>query len=168
MIPQSNSRKCKISKRECLSFGTGELISCSFSTNSSYHVARTFATVKGMVFTITSHFPRLGLCNAFDAKLISDYPEEHEWLIGFCYARILKFETRDIKQFMGSYAELADYPMASLAKEIFFAVHLFKEQIFSMSDQVEMYLYDFLMVNRRECCSNEAQKRYRTDLTKNK
>merc|ERR1719295_2030596 len=68
-----------------------------FSTSSSYHVARTFATAKGMVITLTSHFPRLGLCNAFDAKLISDYPEEHEWLIGFCYARILKFETRDLK-----------------------------------------------------------------------
>ena len=91
-----------------------------FSTSSSYHVARTFATAKGMVLSMTSHFPRLGLCNAFDAKLLSDYPEEQEWLIGFCYARILKFETRDMNQFLGSYAELQDHPMASLAKEVSF------------------------------------------------
>eukprot|EP01084_Bolivina_argentea_P136608 240586_1 len=44
------------------------------STSASYHVARTFATAKGMVLKITSHFPRLNYCNAFDASLISDYP----------------------------------------------------------------------------------------------
>ena len=51
--------------------------------------------------------------------------------------------------------------------QIFFAVHLFREQIFSMSDQVEMYLYDFLLVNRRECCDPKAQKKYNTNLKQN-
>eukprot|EP01083_Nonionella_stella_P153690 494159_1 len=44
------------------------------STTSSYHVAKTFATAKGMVLEITSQFPRLQFCSAFDASLISDYP----------------------------------------------------------------------------------------------
>ena len=67
-----------------------------------------------MVLTMTSHFPRLGLCNAFDAKLISDYPEEQEWLIGFCYARILKFETRDIIEFENrKFIDLKTLPIAS-------------------------------------------------------
>ena len=72
-----------------------------------------------MVLTMTSHFPRLGLCNAFDAKLISDYPEEQEWLIGFCYARILKFETRKIVEFEDTqhYNNLA-IPMSSIAKAV--------------------------------------------------
>ena len=92
-----------------------------FSTSSSYHVARTFATAKGMVIKMTSHFPRLGLCNAFEAKLISDYPEEQEWLIGFCYVRILNFETR---QFLGATsgimqsADAVKLPLASFAKEV--------------------------------------------------
>ena len=89
-----------------------------FSTSSLYHVAREFATAKGMVLTVTSHFPRLGLCNAFDAKKLSDYPQEHEWIIGFCYARILKFETEDMNRILGSHAQLKDHPMASLAKEV--------------------------------------------------
>ena len=74
-----------------------------------------------MVIKMTSHFPRLGLCNAFDAKLISDYPEEQEWLIGFCYARILKFETRQIID-PGSghlkYEQFMNLPLASMAKEV--------------------------------------------------
>ena len=90
-----------------------------FSTSSSYHVARTFATAKGMVIKMTSHFPRRGLCNAFDAKLLSDYPEEQEWLIGFCYVRILKFETRQICDCSAvSYDDLMSLPIASIAKEV--------------------------------------------------
>ena len=91
-----------------------------FSTSSSYHVARTFATAKGMVLSMTSHFPRLGLCNAFDAKLLSDYPEEQEWLIGFCYVRILKIDTRHITGFTGKYNDLQTLPFSSLAKEVCF------------------------------------------------
>ena len=53
------------------------------STSSNYYVAKGFATEKGMVLKIASRFPRLNYCNAFQASLISDYPEEQEWLIGF-------------------------------------------------------------------------------------
>ena len=53
------------------------------STSSSYEVAKGFATDKGMVLKIASRFPRLNYCNAFQASLISDYPEEQEWLVGF-------------------------------------------------------------------------------------
>eukprot|EP01084_Bolivina_argentea_P048306 89017_1 len=66
------------------------------STTSSYHVARTFATAKGMILKINSHFPRLNYCNAFDVSLISDYPEEEEWLVGFMYVRILAVRTRKL------------------------------------------------------------------------
>ena len=44
-----------------------------------------------LVLTISSKYPRLGVCRAFDASLISDYFEEQEWLIGFIYTRIRKY-----------------------------------------------------------------------------
>ena len=53
------------------------------SATSSYHVAKTFATDKGMILKITTQYPRLGTCKAFNASLISDYPEEQESVIGF-------------------------------------------------------------------------------------
>ena len=49
-----------------------------------------------MVLTISSQYPRLGVCRAFDASLISDYPEEKEWLIGFIYLRVLEVRTRPL------------------------------------------------------------------------
>ena len=52
--------------------------------------------------------------------------------------------------------DLKAIPVASLIKEAFFAVHLFKEQIFSMSGHVEMMLYDFLLVNRQDCCGDHG------------
>merc|ERR1712136_185361 len=64
---------------------------------------------------------------------------------------------------MQHFMSLKDLPMASFAKAVFFAVHLFKEQIFSMSEHVEMFLADFLRVNRGDCCNkNEC------DLLKDK
>ena len=90
-----------------------------FSTSSSYHVARTFATAKGMVIKMTSHYPRQGLCNAFDAKLISDYPEEQEWLIGFCYVRMLNIEARNLCGYPDDSMSLRNAPISSLTKEVF-------------------------------------------------
>ena len=73
------------------------------STTKSYHVAKTFATPKGMVLHITTQYPRLHFCKAFDASVISDYPEEKEFLIGFIYMRVLKVITRPlIKQVTNS------------------------------------------------------------------
>ena len=40
---------------------------------------------------------------------------------------------------------------------MFFAVHLFKEQIFSMSDHLERIIKQFLKVNRCECCFKQKQ-----------
>ena len=71
-----------------------------------------------MVLKMTSHFPRLELCNAFDVQLISDYPEEQEWLVGFCYARILKIETKDIADLTGKFSDFHKVPQSSITKEV--------------------------------------------------
>ena len=61
------------------------------STTTSYQVAKGFATEKGMVLKISSRFPRLNYCNAFQASLLSDYPEEQEWLIGhMCLVKVCR------------------------------------------------------------------------------
>ena len=60
------------------------------SATSSYHVASTFATSRGMILEINSQYPKLSLCYAFDASQLSDYPEESERLVGFMYVRVRK------------------------------------------------------------------------------
>eukprot|EP01084_Bolivina_argentea_P228140 385374_1 len=131
------------------------------STTSSYHVARTFATAKGMVLKITSHFPRLNYCNAFDASLISDYPEEQEWLVGFMYLRVLKMRTRKLIDDLTSWEALVKKcPISSWVKQQFFAVHLFGQHMFSMSEHLERILAQFLKVNRYECCKLEQREKY--------
>ena len=66
------------------------------STSADYFVAKGFATDKGMILKIDSRFPRLNYCNVFQASLISDYPEEQEWLIGFmCLVDILICNAHD-------------------------------------------------------------------------
>eukprot|EP01083_Nonionella_stella_P114533 338747_1 len=127
------------------------------STTSSYHVARTFATVRGMVLTITSHFPRLNFCKAFDASTISDFPEEQEWLVGFMYCRVLKVQSR---KYM-SLEDLRRLPPASVIREEFFALHLFKEQMFSMGEHLQRILVQYLKVNRGECCDQTKQIKYK-------
>eukprot|EP01084_Bolivina_argentea_P217111 368698_1 len=89
----------------------------------SYHVAITFAKGKGMVLQITSQYPRLQICKAFDASLVSDYPEEREWIISFSYLQIAKVTTRSLNNSWYSYD--FDFLRASKARSIFFAVHLF-------------------------------------------
>eukprot|EP01083_Nonionella_stella_P091881 256959_1 len=132
------------------------------STSSSYHVARTFSTAKGMVLQITSHYPRADFCNAFDCGLISDYPEEQEWLIGFMYARVLKVTTRRLVPNVADLNEIWTLvPPSSIAREIFFAVHLFREQIFSMSEHLERILNQFLKVNRFEVCDTAEMTKYK-------
>ena len=150
------NRKMVLKPSKTLSF-SGPL-----STSSDYHVANSFATAKGMILKITSNFPRSNFCNAFDASLISDYPEEQEWLVGFMYARLLEVTTRKLSDEMfESFTEMFQYaPVSSLMRETFFALHLFKEQIFSMSDHLERIISGFLKVNRGECCSDSIQKQY--------
>merc|ERR1712173_214079 len=60
-----------------------------------------------------------------------------------------------------SYTKLSEsVPMSSLMREIFFALHLFKESIFSTSDHLERIVAQFLKVNRRECCDENVQQKY--------
>ena len=109
------------------------------STTSSYHVAKTFATDKGMILKITTHYPRLGVCKAFNAALISDYPEEQEWLIGFIYLRVL--EVRTVALNIDNWIKI---PLASIVRSIFFSINLFREQMFAMSKHLEYHLKAFL------------------------
>eukprot|EP01083_Nonionella_stella_P152390 488390_1 len=130
------------------------------STTSSYHVARTFATDKGMVLKISSLFPKLSYCNAFDVSLVSDYPEEQEWLVGFMYVRLLEVSTRKLvdDDDIGNLDRIIQkVPMSSLAREMFFAIHLFKEQILSMSEHLQRMLVQFLKVNRCEVCEEDDE-----------
>ena len=111
------------------------------STTTSYHVAQTFATGKGMVLAIQSQYPRLRECNAFDASSMSDYPEEQEHLIGHIYLRIRKIYIKPPTEFIH---------MDSKLKLAFFAVHLFREHIFSMNAALEAYLVPFLQIHLRK------------------
>merc|ERR1712092_3226 len=123
------------------------------STTSSYHVARSFATSKGMVLKINSMYPRLKHCNAFDASCLSDYPEEKEWLVGFMYARCLEVTTRSLSDSRTfKYDMKQKVPLASALREEFFVFHLFKEQKFSLSDHLEMIMATYLRAIRFECC----------------
>merc|ERR1719242_1670230 len=120
------------------------------STTSSYHVARTFATKKGMVLKITSQFPRLNRCRAFDVSVLSDYPEEQEFLIGDIYLRLLQVSTRSLLQSWDSFDNLVNIPLASFTRAVFFVIHIFREQIFSMSDNLENFLAMFLELHMME------------------
>ncbi len=113
------------------------------STTSSYHVASTYSTKKGMVLTLQSMFPRLKECKAFDVRLLSMHPTEEEWLIASMRPRILKVSTRVLKEHT-PLGELLQVPLSSLMREIFFTIHLFKEQMFSMSGNLEDVLKPFL------------------------
>ncbi len=123
------------------------------STSTSYHVARTFATAKGMVLQITTQYPRLGICRAFDASLISDYPEEKELLLAFAYLRIKSVITRPLHKYWKTFDDIdkegqnLDIPLASKTRSICFAIHLFREQIFSMSVNLEYWLSAFLYLS---------------------
>eukprot|EP01083_Nonionella_stella_P061277 159709_1 len=123
------------------------------STTRSYHVARSFATTTGMVLSITSQFPRLNYCNAFDVSLISNFPEEQEWLVGFMYVRLLKVRTNKIVEDVNDYDQITEsQPFSSIGRSIFFAMQLFQQQIFSANEQIARIQAQFLKVHRLECC----------------
>ena len=91
-----------------------------------------------MVLTMSSQYPRLGVCRAFDASMISDYPEEQEWLIGFIYTRIRMVHTKE--KFV-----LDKLPVASNLRFVFFALHLFRQQMFSMIPDMYDILVDIFL-----------------------
>ena len=115
------------------------------STSSSYHVAMTFATEKGMVLKISSMYPRLGCCRAFDACLLSDYPEELEWLVGFVYTRIRKVHTKEKW-------DITKLPTSTQIRFAFFVTHLFHLHILSLSEdlaEILCFLLDDYLATRR-------------------
>merc|ERR1712228_561204 len=112
-----------------------------------------------MVLKITSQFPKLDRCNAFDASMLSDYPEEQEWLIGFMYMRILQVQTKKLIKELNSFQDILDsVPLSSWLRQEFIVIHLFQQQMFSMSENLEMMLAQYLRVNRRECCDKNMHK----------
>eukprot|EP01083_Nonionella_stella_P093401 261745_1 len=124
------------------------------STTSDYNIAKLFATEKGMVLEITSRFPRLQMCSAFDVSNISDFHSEREHLIGFIYLRVLKVRTRPIVSDVSNHDLWKQAPLESKTRVLFFSIHLFNEQMFSMSTHLEYYLVQFLKCNRMECCEH--------------
>merc|ERR1712228_803973 len=124
------------------------------------HVAKTFATAKGMVLQITSQYPRCEFCRAFDASVISDYPEEQEYLIGFMYMRVLEIRTRPLVNDIKNQELWKKAPLASRVRSLFFSIHLFREQMFSMSEHLEYYLIEFLKCNRLDCCEQSVYKQH--------
>ena len=128
------------------------------STTTAYHVAKSFATAKGMVLRITSQFPRLNYCIAFDASSLSDYPEEEEWLVGHKYARLLEVNTRSLTDNPSFKFDMDQkVPLASSLREEFFVFALFKEQIFSMSPHLALMMATYLRAFRFECCANKEK-----------
>ena len=124
------------------------------STTVSKLEANIFSTAKGMVLEITSLHPRLDQCCAFDVSLVSDYPNENEYLIGFVYLRVLNVQTRPLVEDIANEDEWRAQPMASKIRSVFFAVHLFRQQVFSMSAHLEYYLVQFLKCHNMECCGH--------------
>ena len=51
-------------------------------------------------------------------------------------------------------------PMVSLLRERFFALQLFKEQMFSMDKELSLNLAAALSVRRKECCENKGKYNY--------
>jgi len=116
------------------------------STSKSYYVAKKFATAKGMVLEVSSMYPRVGMCKGFNASLMSDYPEEQEYLLGHIYMRIRK---------VGIRLKIDDYVnVATKVRLAFFAIHLFQRQIFSMDHHLEHLLDAFLCLQVFNCGSN--------------
>ena len=75
---------------------------------------------------------------------------DNEYLIGFIYLRILEVSTTKIEyesmQIVNRNSNInkVESNTASYVRSAFFAVHLFKEQIFSMSDHLETMMEAFL------------------------
>ena len=66
----------------------------TLNTTTLFHMASTFATDKGMIMEISSQYPSLDLCYAFDVSPLSDYPEEAERIIGRMYVRVRRVHSK--------------------------------------------------------------------------
>lgn len=90
---------------------------------------------------------------AFDASPVSDYPEEQEYLVASAYVRVMGIETRPMHKTWDSFQGMEDdyitiqhMSSAPRVRSIFYAVHLFLEQIFSMSTHLEFWVTGFLHI----------------------
>ena len=108
------------------------------STSLSYYVARNFASETGMILRISSQYPRLGMCNAFNASLMSEYPEEQEYLVGHCYLRVREIHIKQPPEYIHIDSKL---------RLAFFAVHLFQRQMFSVDAHLVQYLAAFVKIH---------------------
>jgi len=81
--------------------------------------------------------PRLGMCNAFDASLMSEYPEEKEFLVAHIYMRINQIHIKETPEYIHIDSKL---------RLAFFTIHLFQRQIFSMDPNLVQYLNAFLFL----------------------
>lgn len=52
---------------------------------------------------------------------------------------------------------LQSLPLDSYRKELFFAIHLFREQIYSVNKPLAIKLATYLSMNRKECCTHKAR-----------
>ena len=110
-----------------------------------------------MTLKLSSKYPRLDHCGAFDVSPLSDYPEEQEYLVGFMYTRVEEIITDELFGNGATYLEIIQKtPIGSLMREEFLAIHLFKEQMFSMTGSLVKSLALYLRVNRKECCENAS------------
>merc|ERR1712228_117043 len=87
---------------------------------------------------------------AFNASVLSDYPEEQEYLIGDIYLRLMHVSTWTMMTSSDNFDNLANIPLASFTRAVFFVIHIFREQIFSMSENLENFLAMFIELHLME------------------
>ena len=78
---------------------------------------------------------------------------------GFVYLRVLDVFTRPLVNDVLKDKEWREQPVASQIRNAFFAIHLFREQMFSMSEHLEYYLVEFLKCLMKHCCLSSLKKR---------
>merc|ERR1712232_1339017 len=57
---------------------------------------------------------------------------------------------------------IKNIPLSSWMRQEFFAIHLFKQQMFSMSDDLALMLAQYLRVHRGECCNQKIRRHYKS------
>ena len=82
---------------------------------------------------------------------------------GFVYLRVLDVFTRPLVNDVLKDEEWREQPVASQIRTAFFAIHLFREQMFSMSEHLEYYLVEFLKCLMKHCCLSSHKKRQKVE-----
>merc|ERR1719150_508936 len=106
-----------------------------------------------MILELSSMFPRRRLCHAFNASLMSEYPEEQEYLVGHIYLRINQIHIKPPNKYIHIDSKL---------RLAFFTIHLFQRQIYSMDSHLVQYLVTFIefqLFNIRQMKLESVQQR---------